>query len=141
MEAEVFSLIDDSHTAATQLLSDAVVRDHLPDHWAEILGVPAMQVNQVQTSQRDAKSGLAWNQSHRIDTSLASPRNPSAVLLCRLQLVGELIDGHYVVIVREIGVAGQSIAVLAIHENFNPPNAGRVCRDGVDQRSDGQFLD
>src|SRR4051794_40590714 len=33
MQAHVFSFVDDSHSASTELLEDAVVRNCLPDHW------------------------------------------------------------------------------------------------------------
>jgi hypothetical protein len=38
-EFSVLSLVDNSHAAAAEFLDDAVMRDHLPDHWAEILGL------------------------------------------------------------------------------------------------------
>src|SRR5437899_2563160 len=50
-EFDVFGLVDDSHTAAAQLLDDAVMRDGLADHVDAMLG--ALQVG----SQRDACSG------------------------------------------------------------------------------------
>jgi hypothetical protein len=42
----VFGFIDNTHTTAAELLHDAVVRDRLADHWAEILGWKVEQVNE-----------------------------------------------------------------------------------------------
>jgi len=63
------------------------------------------------------------------------------LLLCRLQLRGELVDGGYIIEGREIGVAGEGVAFLAVDQNFYFQNAGSVGGDGVDQRRDGQILD
>ena len=46
-EFDVFGLVDDSHPATAELLDDAVVRDGLADHWAEILGPEIGQVNET----------------------------------------------------------------------------------------------
>src|SRR5208337_1258240 len=46
MEGYVLSLIDHAHPATAQLLNDAVVRDSLADHLAEILGLGVGQVNE-----------------------------------------------------------------------------------------------
>ena len=35
MQGYIFGLIDNTHSATTQLLDDAVVRDCLADHWRE----------------------------------------------------------------------------------------------------------
>jgi len=43
---DILSLIDHTHPSAAELLDDAVVRDGLADHWAEILGREAGQVNE-----------------------------------------------------------------------------------------------
>ena len=37
-QAQVFGLVNDTHTATAEFFDDAVVRDDLADHWAEILG-------------------------------------------------------------------------------------------------------
>ena len=42
----VLSLVDDTHPAAAEFLDDAVVRNGLADHWAEILGPGRGQVNE-----------------------------------------------------------------------------------------------
>jgi hypothetical protein len=47
VKAGVFGLIDDSHPSTTQLFEDAVVRDGLADHWAEMLGPAQRQVNEA----------------------------------------------------------------------------------------------
>src|SRR5712692_9801290 len=47
MEVYVLCLVDDTHPAATQPLHNAVVRNGLADHWAEILGLEPGQVNEV----------------------------------------------------------------------------------------------
>jgi len=44
--ASHLGLVNHTHSTTTQLLDDAVVRDGLPDHWAEILGLEARQVNE-----------------------------------------------------------------------------------------------
>ena len=41
----VLSLVHDAHASAAELVDDAVVRDDLADHWAQILGSQARQVN------------------------------------------------------------------------------------------------
>ena len=38
-------LVDDPHPAAAKPFDNAVVRDRLPDHWDEILGLVVRQVN------------------------------------------------------------------------------------------------
>ncbi len=43
---QILSLVNHTHPAATQLFSDAVVRDRSADHWAEILGPDRRQVNE-----------------------------------------------------------------------------------------------
>src|SRR5512135_2738398 len=45
-ELRVRRAIHHTHSATAELLNDAVVRDGLPDHWAEILGPVAEQVNE-----------------------------------------------------------------------------------------------
>src|SRR5215472_1430212 len=45
MKGYVFSLVNHAHTAATELFDNAVVRDRLADHRAEILGREVGQVN------------------------------------------------------------------------------------------------
>ena len=45
-QLEIFRLVHNTHSAATQLLHDAVVRNGLADHWAEILGPELGQVNE-----------------------------------------------------------------------------------------------
>jgi len=46
MKARVLSFIDHTHAAAAEFLDDAVVRNGLADHWAEILGPESRQVNE-----------------------------------------------------------------------------------------------
>ena len=45
-EFDVFGLVDDSHTAAAQLLDDAIVRDGLADHADAMLGALQWEVNE-----------------------------------------------------------------------------------------------
>jgi len=42
----VFGLVNHTHPASAQLLDDAVVRDGLADHWAEMLRLEVGQVNE-----------------------------------------------------------------------------------------------
>ena len=42
----VFSLVHHTHPTDTQLFDDAVMRDGLADHWAEMLGLAPGQVNE-----------------------------------------------------------------------------------------------
>src|SRR5438309_6147229 len=44
-QLEIFRLVHNTHSAATQPLHNAVVRNGLADHWAEILGPELRQVN------------------------------------------------------------------------------------------------
>ena len=46
MQTRVLGLVDNAHSSAAQLLDDAVVRDSLADHLAEILGLGVGQVNE-----------------------------------------------------------------------------------------------
>jgi hypothetical protein len=46
MQAGVVGLINDAHPAPTEFLSDAVMRNGLPDHTREILRPPTGQVNE-----------------------------------------------------------------------------------------------
>ena len=41
MQARVFCLVDDTHAATAELFDDTVMRDCLPQHWAEILRIYA----------------------------------------------------------------------------------------------------
>jgi hypothetical protein len=43
-ELQILGLVDDAHAA--EFLGDAVVRDGLADHWAEMLGLGEVQVNE-----------------------------------------------------------------------------------------------
>jgi hypothetical protein len=45
-QTRVFSLVDNAHATATQLLDDAVVRDGLADHQGQILRRRNWQVNE-----------------------------------------------------------------------------------------------
>jgi len=45
-EFEILGLINHTHPPAAELLDDAVVRDGLASHWAEMLGVGLEQVNE-----------------------------------------------------------------------------------------------
>jgi hypothetical protein len=45
MQPHILGLVDDSHSSTTEPLDDAVVRDRLADHWAEMLGLDFGQVN------------------------------------------------------------------------------------------------
>src|SRR5215469_7567789 len=45
-KGEILGLVYDPHSAATEFLNDAVVRDGLADHWAEMLGREVEQVNE-----------------------------------------------------------------------------------------------
>src|ERR1022692_3232087 len=42
----IFSFVNDTHTSAPYFFENAVVRDGLADHWAEILGRQVGQVNE-----------------------------------------------------------------------------------------------
>jgi hypothetical protein len=42
----VLSLVNDTHPAPAKFFDDAVVRNGLPDHWAEILGPERGRVNE-----------------------------------------------------------------------------------------------
>jgi len=46
MQFYILGFINHTHPASAQLLDDAVVRNRLPDHWAEILGLEVGQVNE-----------------------------------------------------------------------------------------------
>ena len=46
-QLEIFRLVHNTHSASTQPLHNAVVRNGLADHWAEILGPGMGQVNEV----------------------------------------------------------------------------------------------
>jgi hypothetical protein len=46
VQFHILGLIDDAHTAATELLDDAVVRNGLADHWQRILRRCHRQVNE-----------------------------------------------------------------------------------------------
>ena len=46
MQPSILGLVDHAHTAATEFLDDAVMRNGLADHWAEILGLEVGQVNE-----------------------------------------------------------------------------------------------
>ena len=50
-----------THSAATDSLDDAIVRDGLPDHWAEMLGLGVRQVNEVEEVGHVLKSRLVKN--------------------------------------------------------------------------------
>ena len=43
--ADVLGLVDDTHPAAAELLDNAIVRDGLADHWADMLGSVQIKVN------------------------------------------------------------------------------------------------
>ena len=47
MKPRVFSFVHNAHTAATELLDDAVVRDGLTDHWRRMLRLGIGQVNET----------------------------------------------------------------------------------------------
>ena len=42
----VFSFVHNTHAATAHFLDDAIVRDGLSDHWAQILGLEGCQVNE-----------------------------------------------------------------------------------------------
>src|SRR5437899_9712909 len=46
-ERQVLGLVDNAHPAAAEFFDDAVVRNDLTDHWAEILGLEEVQVNEA----------------------------------------------------------------------------------------------
>src|SRR5215831_17348042 len=46
VKSDVLRLVDNTHPAATELLEDAVMRDCLAEHWAEMLGLQVRQVNE-----------------------------------------------------------------------------------------------
>jgi len=60
-ELEVFRLVDHAHSPATDLAEDAVVRDGLADHLAEILGLGVGQVNEGQQVGRVSALWLTLN--------------------------------------------------------------------------------
>ena len=45
-ERRILGLENDTHAAAAQLFQNAVVRNGLPDHWAEMLSAEVQQVNE-----------------------------------------------------------------------------------------------
>src|SRR5260370_39877051 len=45
-EFSVLSLVNNSHAATAEFLDDAVMRDHLADHWSRILRLGRGQVNE-----------------------------------------------------------------------------------------------
>ena len=45
-EFEVLGLVNDTHPATAEFFDDAVMRDGLPNHWAEILSLVLRQVNE-----------------------------------------------------------------------------------------------
>jgi hypothetical protein len=47
MEARVFRLVHDTHSAAAQFLDNVIMRYGLTDHCAEILGLEVGQVNLI----------------------------------------------------------------------------------------------
>ena len=57
----VLSLINDTHPATAELLENAVVRDGLPNHWDEILGLEGGQVNEGTEVGRVPKVQLKLN--------------------------------------------------------------------------------
>ena len=61
-EFDVFGLVDDSHTAAAQLLDDAIVRDGLADHADAMLGALHREVNE--------SKGRMWRRENRLQVTL-----------------------------------------------------------------------
>ena len=46
VEADIFGLVNHPHTTATKFLDDSVMRDGLPNHWADMLGIEFAEVNE-----------------------------------------------------------------------------------------------
>ncbi len=46
MQLDIFGLVDDTYPPAAEFFDNAIVRDGLADHWAEILGPGLGQVNE-----------------------------------------------------------------------------------------------
>src|SRR5581483_4497860 len=66
-------------------------------------------------------------------------RSPTAWLVI-LQLVHYLAYGGYVVGVSEISVSGESLAFLAVHENFDGSDLRVIGADCFNHREDRQFF-
>src|SRR5690348_4653632 len=49
VQPRVFGLVDNTHSAATELLDDAVMRNGLPDHADAILGALQWEVNEMRS--------------------------------------------------------------------------------------------
>src|ERR1700736_783062 len=60
--------------------------------------------------------------------------------LRRCQLRRQLIHGGDVIKVGEIGVASESLALFAIYQDSHLQDAGRVRRNGVNERGDGEIF-
>jgi hypothetical protein len=43
----ILSFIDHAHPSATELVEDAVMRDGVTDHWAGMVGLQVVQVNEM----------------------------------------------------------------------------------------------
>src|SRR5580658_5054789 len=61
-------------------------------------------------------------------------------LLHGLQLGGELVDGGYVVEAGQVGVPGEGFALFAVDQNLYLQDAWDICRESVDERSDGEIF-
>src|SRR5467141_1325930 len=91
----IFGLVDHTHTTTTELLHDAVVRDGLPDHWAEILGRKVEQVNESWGVGGALAGQLAKyrdNAHRRVVCVIARFRQPSSDIKCPV-LTGKLSAG------------------------------------------------
>src|SRR5580700_180806 len=56
----VLGLVDHTHPATAEFLDNAIVRDSLADHWADILGLQGRQVNEG--GRGGGVSGRGWRE-------------------------------------------------------------------------------
>src|ERR1035438_5823365 len=82
LQPRVFRFVDHPHTADTQLLDDAVVRDGLADHWRRILRWRNTQVNERREVGSVSKQSLA---QHRVSDNVGRVNHFLSVLLPALR--------------------------------------------------------
>ena len=91
MQADVLSFVDHAHAAAAQFLDDAVVRDGLPDHWAEILGPEIRQVNEGVEVGGVPERQLAIHPHYAQKPQLTGEQTAQACDIAWLQQLGERV--------------------------------------------------
>ena len=50
MKTGIFRLVNHPHTTTAKFLDDSIMRDGLPDHWADMLGAEDVEVNELDES-------------------------------------------------------------------------------------------